>query len=501
MKKISLQALFSVFTALLLCLSCFAADSDGYIIKFKDEKSKAFAEEYAKKASLYSGAKSGAKDDGLINISEAMNLYKTYDEKLIDEFEALGLIEYSEPDVLLTLYGYDYSAETYNSSQWSLTCSNVYSAWNNGVYGNDVIVAVIDSGVITNHPDLKANLLEGFSSVSGSTDVEDKIGHGTAVSGIIAAASNGEGITGVAHRAKILPLKVTDSNTFYISSIPEMVDIAVQRGASVLNVSFGVDYPDKDQSRLPTLRDSINYALANNIIVVAAAGNNGGTNYSYPASYDGIISVANLKKVSSRVYASADDSRSNDEITIIAPGQNVITTYLKSFSYYTSKGGTSFSAPFVAGIAALAKSIDKNITPAHFMQLLTDTANKSVLSPGEERNDSYGYGIADANALIAALVSEKTAGGYISPVDKKSESEICITVRNTTEDIKSFTVLIKSENPDTGRLEKAGVYSCELGPLGRKEINISDKFDISDRIGCFLLDSALRPMYKSVYCK
>ncbi|MCR5353367.1 MAG: S8 family serine peptidase [Clostridiales bacterium] len=501
-KRILLSVLCVFFISLVLCLQCIASpEYDGFIVKFKDEKSKALAEEYVRKATLSDGNRKSADDDALVGISSKMNLSKTYDEELIKKLEELGLVEYSEPDVLLSLYGYDYSAEPYNSSQWSLSCSNVYSAWDNGVYGNDVIVAVVDSGIITNHPDLQDNILEGFSTVTGDNDVEDKNGHGTAVSGIIAAISNGAGVTGVAHRAKILPLKVTDAGTFGVSGIPALVEFAVSHGASVLNISFGVDYPEKSPNTLPTLKACIDYALDNNMIVVAAAGNNGGSYYAYPASYDGVISVANLKKVSSTSFAPADDSRANDLITIIAPGQNVITTYLKSYSYYSSKSGTSFASPFVAGIAALAKSVDKNITPAHFIELLKDTANKRYIDPWEDRNDMFGYGIADADALINALISEKTAGGYISPVDKKSDGQINITVKNTSADIKTFTVLVKSVNETTGRIEKTGVYTCMLAPGERTELNIADKFGFYDNVECFLLDSVLRPMYTPVYCK
>ncbi|MBO4343051.1 MAG: S8 family serine peptidase [Clostridia bacterium] len=499
--RIILSVFGAFFISLFLCLNCIASpEYDGYIVKFKDEKSKSIAEEYARKASLSEGSRKSA-GDTLVGISDEMNLSKTYDEKLIEELKALGLVEYSEPDVFLTLYEYDYSAEQYNSSQWSLSCSNVYSAWENGVYGNDVTVAVMDSGIITNHPDLQGSILEGYSTVTNDTNVEDKNGHGTAVSGIIAAISNGTGITGVAHRAKILPLKVTDAGSFNVSGIPTLVEHAVSHGADVLNISFGVDCPEKNFDGLPTLKACIDYALENNVIVVAAAGNGGGSDYAYPASYGGVISVANLKKVSSTSFEPADDSRANDLVTIIAPGQNMLTTYLKSYGYYAAKSGTSFSTPFVAGIAALAKSVDKNITPAHFTELLKDTANKRYIDPWEERNDAFGYGIADADALINALISEKTAGGYISPVDKKPDGEINITVKNTSADINNFTVLVKSVNETTGRIEKVGVYTCMLAPSGKTELNIADKFSLSDNIECFLLDSVLRPMYAPVYCR
>ena len=109
--RIILSVFGAFFISLFLCLNCIASpEYDGYIVKFKDEKSKSIAEEYARKASLSEGSRKSA-GDTLVGISKEMNLSKTYDEKLIEELKALGLVEYSEPDVFLTLYEYDYSAE------------------------------------------------------------------------------------------------------------------------------------------------------------------------------------------------------------------------------------------------------------------------------------------------------------------------------------------------------------------------------------------------------
>lgn len=253
-----------------------------------------------------------------------------------------------------------------------------------------------------------------LENATDTTDVTDEIGHGTAVAGVIAASADSFGIVGVAHKANIIPFKVAYSITNSDGTKSQVVEIeAISRAtyqamnfydADVINYSIGIT------NKSETLKRYINNAIANNIIVVASSGNISSTfpagTYTYPAAYDGVISVGNLAYNSStgEVYVSST-SQYNDQVTVCAPGTSIYAPNRTSSTTYSLWTGTSFSCPYVAGIAALAKSIDPDITPAEFTELLIKTADKELLE-GEERTDKLGYGVANAGALVEAMIAE-----------------------------------------------------------------------------------------------
>nr|WP_302597465.1 S8 family peptidase [uncultured Cellulosilyticum sp.] len=223
--------------------------------------------------------------------------------------------------------------------------------WNKGYKGRGVTIAIIDTGVEVNHPDLKDRIIGGrnFTSEDGG-DVNrynDYNGHGTHVAGIIAASANGTGVVGVAPEASLLILKILDrdGNGTYESAIAAL-KYAITQGVDVISMSLGgpIDVPE--------LHAAIQEAVSKEIVVICAAANSGDGNaltpeYAYPAYYSEVISVGAATS-SKRV---AGFSNSNNQVDLIAPGVNILSTYLNSS--YARLSGTSMAAPYVTGAVAL----------------------------------------------------------------------------------------------------------------------------------------------------
>lgn len=202
--------------------------------------------------------------------------------------------------------------------QWFHDAVGSYAAWGSTM-GDGVIVAVLDTGIQTNHPDLLP--VETGYNATPTSSIEDAHGHGTHVAGIIAARANSIGGRGVAPNAKILPVKVlNDSGSATTGSISSGINWVVngnsQRRADIINMSLG-GYSIDLATQL-----SITTAINKGIVVVAAAGNDGNNNQLMPASYPGVICVAGTEMTGQRYYASNYGS----QITIAAPGYEVLST-------------------------------------------------------------------------------------------------------------------------------------------------------------------------------
>ncbi|MGZ5406878.1 MAG: S8 family serine peptidase, partial [Aeromicrobium sp.] len=183
------------------------------------------------------------------------------------------------------------SNDTYRSKQWALNTLKAETAWASAV-GNGVTVAVVDTGVQSSHPDLSGKVLSGYDVVAPGTAATDQNGHGTHVAGIVAAvAGNARGIAGLARGSKILPVRVLDSNgDGDTADLAEGIRWAANHDAKVINVSLESAQSD------PATQSAVAYAVSKNVVVVAAAGNNGcglkGSGPNYPASYPNVMGIA-----------------------------------------------------------------------------------------------------------------------------------------------------------------------------------------------------------------
>ena len=242
------------------------------------------------------------------------------------------------------------------AAPWAQQELGFASVWNR-TRGAGVTVAVVDSGVDAN-PQFGDRVIPGPDLVAGTKPGippgADCVGHGTAVASIIAAAPvPGVSFTGVAPAARILSVKISGTDTFPTSATPQGIMDAVQFGADVINLSLAT--PDD----VPALRNAVEYALRQNVVVVAAAGNDiqqggaGGNGPFYPAAYPGVLAVG----AAGPGGALAGFSDRHTPVAVTAPGVNVTSAYPGTFpdAYDPAQSGTSFAAAFVSGVVALVR--------------------------------------------------------------------------------------------------------------------------------------------------
>ena len=310
--------------------------------------------------------------------------------------------------ILLTIIAAPARATTNDplaDQQWGLTAIGAQQVWGIST-GVGVLVAVLDSGTGP-HPDLDANLNPGtaisnLNEAPGAADVS-VASHGTHVAGIIAAiANNSIGVVGVAPGARILPIRILDSRGLGDGGdVARGVRIAVDAGAKVINLSLG----GKSESK--ALTDAIQYAVDRDVLVVAAAGNDGeAAAPSWPASGDTTIAVTAVDR--NNVAATFDQR--GEYIDITAPGVSIFSTKTSGFTCdgvavsdgYGCISGSSMAAAFVSGSAALLFSAHPGVTAAQVRTILLTTAT-DIGALG--RDTTFGVGLVNLPAAFAALAA------------------------------------------------------------------------------------------------
>ena len=230
--------------------------------------------------------------------------------------------------------------------QWALPHIQAETAWSEMGELAPVTVAVIDTGVCMSHEDLVGRVLSGgYDFVDNDDDPEDVFGHGCSVAGIIAAnTDNAIGIAGFAPNSSILPIRVLGpGGSGSMADVAAGIVYAADNGADIVNLSLGSAVGSQ------VTEDAVKYAMDKGVTVIASAGNSGGSLPGYPARYEGVVAVGAIDSNGSR------SSFSNKGGDIWAPGRDVHTIYLDDG--YKSLNGTSFSAPYVAAMAALLEGM------------------------------------------------------------------------------------------------------------------------------------------------
>ncbi len=273
-------------------------------------------------------------------------------EEAIRVFSEQDFVEYAEPNHVYQALDY-YPNDPYWSYQWALPKIEAPKAWELSRGSPSVIIAILDTGVDYNHPDLKAKVLTGIDKdfVNNDDDAMDDHGHGTHVAGIAAAATNNsKGVAGVCPECKILPVKVLNSVGGGTDDIlVEGIRYAVERGARVINLSLG------GENCSLTLANAINAAFDQGVLIVAASGNNGSkTSMAYPARSPRVVSVGAVDQNDVETTFSQRD----ETLDLLAPGDNILSTRIDG--NYASMSGTSMAAPHVAGVAGLLWSRNPN---------------------------------------------------------------------------------------------------------------------------------------------
>ncbi|MDA9050037.1 S8 family serine peptidase [Pseudomonadales bacterium] len=369
-------------------------------------------------------------------------------------------VEYAEPNYRLTAQ-IEPNDEFYER-QWHYQKLNLPAAWNQSTGANNVKIAVLDTGVVANHPDLEARLsADSYDFISNASNAGDGDGvdsdardpgdgqdnsacstassrsssfHGTHVAGTIGASTNNNiGTAGVTWAGEIMNLRVLGcegGSTFdiaqallYAAGVDNAYGLSPTKTADVANLSLGGGPPNN------VMDDAVQAARAAGMIIIAAAGNSGDATLSYPASYDGVVSVAATDLSDQRAFY----SQFNAFVDIAAPGgdtsadvdgdgfpDGVLSTLANRPSStqidfnYGFYDGTSMATPHVAGITALMKSVNPGLTPALLDQLLSSGAITVDLgAPG--RDDDFGHGRIDA--LLAVQAAQQLADGTIPITD------------------------------------------------------------------------------------
>lgn len=361
--------------------------------------------------------------------------------------------------------------------QWHYSLLNLPQAWDITQGSPDVVVAVVDTGVLVNHPDLAGQLVAGYDFIADAQSARDGDGidpdandpgdgggvfsssfHGTHVAGTIAAATdNGIGVAGVAWNVKIMPIRVLgvgggtdydiEQGVRYAAGLPNDSGEVPERPADIINLSLG------GPATSTTPPEAFVQAREQGVIIVGAAGNSSSDTLFTPAGYDGVVSVSAvdmLKRLArySNFGSTIDVAAPGGDMSVDLDGDGRLDGILSTVGQdssgsvsptYVYYNGTSMAAPHVAGVIALMKSVYPAMTPAAFDQLLASGALTQDL--GEAGRDNlYGHGLIDANqAVIAAQVA--ASGGTVpdnpimavSPVSVNfgtSLSTVSLDVRN-----------------------------------------------------------------------
>ncbi|KUN47716.1 type VII secretion-associated serine protease mycosin [Streptomyces olivochromogenes] len=315
-------------------------------------------------------------------------------------------------------------ADGIRAQQWALDAMHTQQAWRT-TKGQGITVAVLDTGVDDQHPDLVGNVLAGKDMVGFGAQRGDRAWarHGTAMAGIIAGhghgVGNGDGVLGIAPEAKILPVRViledgdsarTRARNTRGNALAEGIRWATDQGADVINLSLGDD--SKSAHPEPAEDAAVQYALKKGAVVVASAGNGGekGDHISYPAAYPGVIAATAVDQNGTR----ASFSTRRWYATVSAPGVDVVIA--DPDDKYYEGWGTSAASAFVSGAVALIKAAHPGLSPAQIKKLLEDTARNA---PSGGRDDSRGFGFIDPAAAIEAAGRLKPDSTHAAAYGKK----------------------------------------------------------------------------------
>ena len=324
-----------------------------------------------------------------------------FDERVayVEPDYVLKAFEVTPNDPLFHLQWYLYNDGTFRDGSKPGADIEAPKGWEYETGSEAVIVAVVDTGVDYDHPDLEDKVIKGYDFVNEDEDPMDDNGHGTMVAGVVAAkTNNNKGIAGVCWGCKVLAVKVLDKDGLGLSAVVAFgIKYAVDHGAKVINLSLGGPYPSKP------LMEAVDYAYQANVLVVAASGNENSFVY-YPAAYSPkCISVGATDYFDER----ADFSNYGANLDVVAPGVFIATLYPTWADYqYVYANGTSLAAPIVSGIAGLLFSKKPGLS--------VDDARKIILYTAEDINkerfpgkDVYlGYGRVNLYQLLKPIKLE-----------------------------------------------------------------------------------------------
>ncbi|PZR20842.1 MAG: hypothetical protein DI539_09605 [Flavobacterium psychrophilum] len=407
-------------------------------------------------------------------------------QSVIKSYQDTGLVEYAEKDAVGQAGGVKGVSTTVNDDfyyrQWGFHNDgsfNMYpatsgadmqmqEAWDITQGSSSVIVATMDSGLRLSHPEFEGRLwtntleipdngidddqngyiddINGWDYANNDNDPTDDHGHGTNVTGIIAAnGNNGIGYSGVDLNCKLMTLKgINAANFGYYTWWAEAITYAADNGANVINLSVG------GTSQSLVLAEAIAYALNNGVVVVACMMNNNNNVASYPAKYNGVIAVGATNPDDNRTSPFFWDLNSGSNygshISVVAPGNFIYgLSYSSDTDYESYWGGTSQATPAVAGIASLLLAQDPTRTPLEIKTILETTAEDQVGDPAEDTegfDQYYGHGRVNAfNALQVALSVKEHKNNLVAVYPNPSEGQVTIDLKEYPAQVTVYNML------------------------------------------------------------
>ncbi|WP_053365634.1 S8 family serine peptidase [Bacillus sp. FJAT-27245] len=319
-------------------------------------------------------------------------------EKLIAFFGKRKDVEFAEHHYILMQNAVPIPNDIFYREhyQWNLPEIGTEGGWVISRGSKKVTIALVDTGVDLDHPDLKNRLVTGYNVLAGNNNPDDDNGHGTHVAGIIASeTNNGRGVAGITWFNKIMPVKAMGKKGYGTTSdIAKGIYWAVDHGAKVINLSLGNYQPSR------VLKEAIDYAYKRDVVLVAAAGNDHSRQPTYPASYPEVMAVSAVGQDGML----AEFSNHGTYVDVAAPGVYIPSTYFKN--QYAALSGTSMASPHVAGLAGLVRSENPNLTNRQVTRIIK-RSSADLGIPG--RDAQYGNGLIDVNRALQLARESKQA--------------------------------------------------------------------------------------------
>ncbi|MBU0727692.1 S8 family serine peptidase, partial [Patescibacteria group bacterium] len=372
--------------------------ADEFVIKYKDSASFNDKREHKQVMNL---EQERINKDSLkkMDIEQVQLKDETQPESVAEVVEHLEndpSVQYVEPNYIMSIQSVN---DPSYEQQWALSKIGIEEVWSETQGASGVVIAVLDTGIDYSHPDRPKNIVAGYDFINDDSNPQDDHGHGTFVSGVIAAnTNNSTGIAGICQNCSIMPVKVMDgSGMGTYADVANGIVWSADNGADIINLSIG------GYAYSQILQDAVNYAQSKGVLVIAAGGNQGVSSPLYPAAYSNVIGVG---------ATTQDDekwSRSNygSYIDISAPG---VSIYGLSLGSYRSQTGTSATAPHIAGIAGLLMSKNQALSP----NLIVQQLYQNTVDLGIEGKDySFGYGrigFGVEEVVIEEEISEEEGG-------------------------------------------------------------------------------------------
>ncbi len=414
-------------------------------------------------------------------------------ESIARQYIGLSTVEYATPNYYAGIGSGSGARATipndlYFSDQWALDNTgqtggtvdadiDAPEAWDTETGDAGVIIAILDTGIDLDHPELLGKLVAGYDFINSDSNPQDDNGHGTHVAGIAGAGSNNSvGIAGVCWGCSLMPVKVLGADGYGpFSQIVAGIEFAADNGANVINLSLG------SETYSQSLQDAVDYAYTLGCVVIGASGNFNHDDPFYPAACNNVIGVTALDHDDIKYQLAGFGGW----VDLAAPGVGIISTVFNDT--YSTWSGTSMAAPFVSGVAGLLFSANptwtNNLVNAQLLRL-TD----SVAGANPDYTGNLGTGRVNAASVLSTLPSPDISVESVSVIDPAPGDDDGIIDPDETVDV--VITLINAWGPVTGLTGTLSTVDAfvtmndtagSFGNLGSQETidNSSDPFNLT----------------------